>query len=1166
MAASDISFHLEQIRKRKWDDQSLARQALPLAAELQKSALRQLNSSERVLLAALSRLATEKRNRRFVRSLCSLVFFSSDLQSRSEQLRKLIAEFNGIPNLFSTMGKIRLKGAAIAPRSLQAAAMSEVRRVFQATFGELTLPPELDKASKRIRELNKAGIRSVVAPLAPDTFGNAGAEKYQRNLEGILSKQQEAGIVIDPLRLCPLLSAYSPEQGAAKLKEKLLHLLKAAGGSPSGRRLLLEAGRSDVMAIVIDAFCRVYEELPKMPAELVIELPAYLSSSQTALRDLINWASARCAKGKPPLPVAIIKGSHLMEEQQLNHLYGQRAPLSRNKLETDRRFKRLLRVAMVESKGAIVPMIGTHSCFDLAYGLLLWASSGKKGMPGILLTAGLGNHQARLLAKQGADVTLRSFATATGAEAEFEHYLITLLNELALPDGFLSAGYAVETDSMEWNKMRQHFLASIDRASDSQTGRHESATFESTGLARMLERSHIDALYHEANKAREMQPDTLQINIAGEPYTSNLTYVHRSLTVPGLVEYRFSVADYKGLRRVLNRAAEAARGEPLPAEQRAKTLLRLARMLEDACEELAGLMVKDAGYTLSQADAELRNAADACRLYARAITQDGFPDGTRPAPLGLVVVAPSPNRPVEEAVSAIAAAWVTGNVIIYKPAMASMMLGLRLCDLMRKVGMNDPALQLVPCLDNEMAHCLMSDPRVSAVIAALSPRSRRRLLEANPACHLIEADLGQCVAYLDAQCDWRQAVRDLSRAALRRSGRCVSCPHVVLVHAALCDNQHFIAALHDLVTSLTAEPGWVEGCDLGPMAAAPSEEALELLSGVEGDGEWLVQPYLATVGTQIRTPGVRINIRRDGLYARNCRNLPIIALMKVADAEEAIELQNKLSGGQMAIVYTLSNEVRKLWRKKIRVGNQGINCCPEPQPGLIPFGGWREACNGFTPKAGSVNYLTALCRWDETGRPQRRGKQRDVPFAPWEQLQPKPDPEDFTRLTAAADSISYWWTQEFSTRHLLDSKPGETTELSYKACPVCLRADDACSDADLGIALMAALRLGCDIELSCESMRPWMLRELTPLKVSVTEESRSDYLQRFSDFAKRGVRVRDCFATAETIAAAKDCGLRLDTARVVANGRIEMLHYLRELVVTRRTARYGNLLDDADTN
>ena len=113
---------------------------------------------------------------------------------------------------------------------------------------------------------------------------------------------------------------------------------------------------------------------------------------------------------------------------------------------------------------------------------------------------------------------------------------------------------------------------------------------------------------------------------------------------------------------------------------------------------------------------------------------------------------------------------------------------------------------------------------------------------------------------------------------------------------------------------------------------------------------------------------------------------------------------------------------------------------------------------------------------------------------------------------------------------------------------------------------MAALRLGCDIELSCESMRPWMLRELTPLKVSVTEESRSDYLQRFSDFAKRGVRVRDCFATAETIAAAKDCGLRLDTARVVANGRIEMLHYLRELVVTRRTARYGNLLDDADTN
>ena len=89
-----------------------------------------------------------------------------------------------------------------------------------------------------------------------------------------------------------------------------------------------------------------------------------------------------------------------------------------------------------------------------------------------------------------------------------------------------------------------------------------------------------------------------------------------------------------------------------------------------------------------------------------------------------------------------------------------------------------------------------------------------------------------------------------------------------------------------------------------------------------------------------------------------------------------------------------------------------------------------------------------------------------------------------------------------------------------------------------------------------------MQRELAPLGVSICEESRSDYQERFTDFARRGVRVRDWDATSETLRAAAACGLEIDTAPVVSNGRLEMLHGLRELVVTRRTARYGNLHDD----
>lgn len=1160
MAASDISFHLEQIRKRKWDDRSLAQKALLLAAELQTGALRYLSTSERTLLSALSRLASDKRNRRFIRSLCSQVFHCSDPQSRAEQLRRLISDFNGIPNLFSTMGKIRLKGAAIAPRSLQAAAMAEVRRVFQATFGELTLPQEADRVSKKVREMGKAGVAALISPLAPDVFGEKSAERYERNLEAVLSKQQEAGIVINPKRLCPSLSAYSPEQGAALLAEKISALMALAGRGPARRRLLLECGFSDVTALVVDAFRRMMDAGGEKSAELILELPAYLSSSESLLRELISWASARCAKGASPVRIALIKGASLMEEQQLNHLYGSSAPLSRSKLETDRRFKRLLRVAMAESKGALLPMIGTHSCFDLAYGLLLWASSGKKGMPGILLTEGLGNHQARLLARQGADVTLRCFATAAGGEAEFEHYLITLLNELALPDGFLSGGYAVETNSMEWNAMRQHFLASVDRVDESQRNRQEHAGFESGGLGRMLERSHIDALYHEAHQAHETSPGALDLRLAGRSYESRLTCIHRSLTVPGLAEYRFPVADYEALREVLDRAAQAQRQKPQPQEQRRRTLLRLARSLEESCEELAGLMAADAGYIPRDADVELRNAADACRFCARALVADGFPDGTRPSPLGISVVAPSPSHPVEEAVSGVAAAWAAGNAVIYRPPLECMRLSLRVQELMCQAGMEEPSLQILPCLDNEMTDQLMADARVKLVVATLSEPRRRRLAEKNPDCRLATLTENPCVVYLDAQCDWRQAVRDLTAAVLRRSGRGAGSPHLVLIHESLGDNHHFLHALGDAFGSCKAAPGWVEGSAIGPMPAPLTDEQRQLLQGVEGDGEWLVQPFPAELGSQLWTPGLRINVHADGPYATGAEQLPILSLLKVSGVDEAVSLQNRLSRGGMAVIYTLNDEVRKRWRKHVNAAHQGINCCPAPQPGIIPGGSRGDS--SFAPNPCGSNLPAVFCRWEEVARPQRRGKQRDVPFSPWEQLQPKPDPEDFTRLTAAADSISYWWTEEFGKRHLLDPKPGETTELSYRPVSVCLRVEESCSNADLGIALMAALRAGCETHLSCATMRPWMQRELAPLGVSICEESRSDYQERFTDFARRGVRVRDWDATPETLRAAAACGLEIDTAPVVSNGRLEMLHGLRELVVTRRTARYGNLHDD----
>lgn len=1164
MAAGTISTELDEARKRKMDDRTLAQHAADMAAELQTASLKCLSSDERTLLSALSRLVSEKRNRLFIRALCSRVFHSSDLSTQSAQLRQLIAQFDGIPNLFSTMGKLRLKAAAMAAGSMQAAAMREVRRVFRATFGELTLPPELDKINRKVKALAKDGLNPVINPLGPDVYGRKSAEKYMRNLEAILSKQQDAGLEIQPWRLCPWLSPYAPEQGAQELATALKKLLSQDQANGRKRKLYIRSGNSLMLPIVIDALKLALAPREFNSANVILELPAYLNSSQNLLTELIRWAKARCAKNAAPLHIALVKGTHLAEEQTLAYALESESDLSQSKLETDTRFKQLVHQAFKDGKGSIIPLVGTHNFFDLAYALLDWARSGNSGLPALLLQAGLGNHIGRMLAKKGADVTLSISALAEGGDSEFEVFLLTLLNDLSRPDGILTSGYSVAPDSMGWGRMRKQFLASMSGREDTGHAAKQAATFPSSSLRCLKDRSHIDALYHEATAEHERKQGTLPLLVNGKPYDSHFTCIHRSLTVPGLAEYRFTVVDYEAIDLIMQQALNATIAEQLPYEERCQMVLRLADELEEQREKLAGLMARDAGFTMQDADVELRNAIDYCRYYVDSSDQDGLMDGTQATPLGVVSVIPSAAHPIEEAIGGIAAAWVTGNVAVYKPSMHSTLLGYKLMELLRGLGFCEPRLQFVPCMDNQMASKLMNDRRVAASISSVGKKALERAGRAASSRRLLSSTAGRTVVYLAPQCDWRQAVRDIPAAAFARSGQDCSCPSIIAVHASLYDNQHFMNALKDAVSSCTVQGGWLPGAQLGPLAHALSQDAMEALSGQELEGAWLVQPHPAEMASLLWTPGVRSAVTPKGNFLDKASGLPILSLIRVTDTVQAANLQNSLSDGQAAIIYTLNRDDLKLWRKHISTGNIGINCCPKPQPGRIPYGGWHSSSWGAAPKAGGPNFLLALSTWTETGRPQKRGNQRSMPFSPWESLSPKPGPDDFTRLTAAADSISYWWEHEFGCPHLLDPKPGETTKLIYRPVSLCLRLEKQGSDIDLSIMLMAALRAGCDVQVSCDEARPWMLRVLAPLGVILREESRREYEARFPELALNRVHVRDIAATPETLKAAAEHRLPLSTAEVVANGRIELLHCLHEQVVTHRTARNGCLNDETE--
>lgn len=1142
MGEKEIRTYLNEAREKKTSEQALVQRSIEMARELGAAALNRLKTEERTFLAAMSRLVVDEASRRFVRDFCDDVL--ADEANGAENLRRLLSAHGGVPTFFSSMGRLRMKAAAMASRSMQQAAVAEVQRVFRSTFGEHVLPPA--KAGRRADALAKEGVQLMLQPLYPHVFGRNAAQEYAETLEHLLARQPRCGVVVQPWRLCPGMSPCSPEMGARSFADHLQRLVSAAGS----RLLVVETRCSDTLPIIVEGMKQVLDRPENDGADVALVLPGYLRSSIPTLRELVDWARPRAERGAAPLKVLLVKGDHLEAEQQVAARYGTEAQLCASKAEADVSFVRLVNAAMNYPAKVLTPMVGTHELTHLCYAALRWAASGREGLPPICLLLGLGNHLVRQFARLGSPAVLCAPLLPEQAESTVaERYLLQMLRELARPEGYLSAGYAADATSNTLStKARALMAANNMSAEPSRADAPAGAGYVPGHVGSLLERAYVDSFYAAAKAEVEREQPTLPLLVGGQEHPTPLTFVHRSLTVPGLADYRFACADYAAVEMTLKQAQTMSAAPLPPADDRMAALLKAARDLRRRSTEFAALLVRDTGHTLSDAQEELRDAIDALRYYADDARRSGFRDGTVAQPLGVVVVATGVAHPLAEAAAGIAAAWVAGNAIIYKPAAYSTLLGSRLAELLAAAGVR---LICLPGVDNEISARLMMDARVAALVGTGGPDLLKRVATHAPACAALLSSCAAPSIYLSRHGDWEAALEEILRAVYRRSGQSATCPHTLMVDAEVYDNPAFMAALKDAVGSLCAKPTWLEGADVGPVSMPLSEAQRNLLEGAAAAAEsWLVLPQPSEKGSLLWQPGVSLEATPDTELAAHGGQLPLLGLVRVASAEAALELQRRQAAGGCAILYSHDAEEIAAWKRESGCRWLAINCCPTPRPGMVPGHTLRSTLQGaVAPMAGGPNYAAALSRWQESGRPSMRSTRRHLVFDPKGIFPVSSGAEETMRLSAAADSISYWWEQEFGEPQPLPALPGQQSLLSYRPLQICLRIEKAMADADIAIALMAAMQAGCRVQLSCAALRPWVNMFAEKYGVPQNIESRSEYEAVFPSLAAAGVIVRDPAAMDDTLACAAACGLALIDAPVVSNGRVELLRCMEEQLV-----------------
>jgi RHH-type transcriptional regulator, proline utilization regulon repressor / proline dehydrogenase / delta 1-pyrroline-5-carboxylate dehydrogenase len=422
--------------------------------------------------------------------------------------------------------------------------------------------------------------------------------------------------------------------------------------------------------------------------------------------------------------------------------------------------------------------------------------------------------------------------------------------------------------------------------------------------------------------------------------------------------------------------AVAARGfaewSAWSAEARAMTLVRAATWMRERRLELAALEVRECAKPWPEADADVCEAIDFLEYYAReAIELDrgaalvqvpGERNEMRYTPRGVAAVISPWNFPIAIPCGMTAAALVTGNSVVFKPAEQSPGCGLRVVEALRAGGVPDSALALVPG-EGAVGAALVSHPAVATIAftgsLAVGLEIMRSAAEVRPgqkALKRVVAELGgkNCVV-VDADADLDEAVPAIVSSAFIYAGQKCSAAARVLVHEAISDQliERISGAVEVLRVGQASEPG----IDVPPVIERSAQERVQRYGELaERQGTVAARAEPVPSHGWFCPPTVAVDLDPESPVLSDEIFGPLLAIQRVRDLEEAMDIVDQLPVALTGGLFARDPATVRYVERRTPVGNLYVNRgITGAKVGRQPFGGNRLSGNGT--KAGGPDYL-----------------------------------------------------------------------------------------------------------------------------------------------------------------------------------------------------------------
>lgn len=410
-----------------------------------------------------------------------------------------------------------------------------------------------------------------------------------------------------------------------------------------------------------------------------------------------------------------------------------------------------------------------------------------------------------------------------------------------------------------------------------------------------------------------------------------------------------------------------------PAADRARVLEAAADLLEENRGELMALAVYEAGKTIPDALAELREAADFCRYYAaRACEQFSAPEELT-GPTGEanrlslhgrgVFVCISPwNFPLAIFIGQVSAALAAGNAVIAKPAEQTPLIAMRAVALLHAAGVPGAALNLLPGAGRDIGAGLVAHPDVAGVAFTGSTETARTINKAlanrdGPIVPLIAETGGQNAMIVDASALPEQVIDDVITSGFGSAGQRCSALRVLFVQDDVADR--IIALLQGAAAELVVGDPFDLATDVGPIIDHAARETLRAHAArMAREGRMLVDLPVSGACAHGSFFGPKAyEISSLSLLEREVFG-PIIHVIRyeAGRLDAVIDAVNATGYGLTLGVHSRIEAVQRHIVSRVRAGNAYINrSMIGAVVGVQPFGG--EGLSGTGPKAGGPHYL-----------------------------------------------------------------------------------------------------------------------------------------------------------------------------------------------------------------